>query len=93
MSIDLPICKCPKCGKVLNDATVAFGERLDAEPGDSWSICFYCGAIVLFDKQLNTLRLPTPAEWSDVESDPAFFGELQAQQRLVIQFRKAGKAN
>jgi hypothetical protein len=51
---------CTNCGKLCDAAAYAGAGEATPSPGD-FTICFYCGHLMLFDDRLH-LRDPTDAE-------------------------------
>lgn len=51
--------QCPDCGKVLDAAKSADGDR--APKPDDLSVCLYCGSILQFDAGMSLVAL-TPTE-------------------------------
>lgn len=47
----LPNCKCPNCNKLIDSATNMDGTEISPQVDDI-SVCFYCGEILKYDKDL-----------------------------------------
>lgn len=65
---------CPHCGELNNDHSPAIAKTLQPSDGDA-SICWSCKKPAIFTIGLLgqlTLRVPTPAEQTDIENDPAY---------------------
>lgn len=54
---DRSVCGCPCCGSVLNAATNTDGSSSGPEKDDI-TVCFYCGALLLFNEDLTTREAP-----------------------------------
>lgn len=68
-SYDLPVTHCPHCGHKHDAATNLEAPRAPGQ-GDV-SICLECGGIAVFDADPLRLRLPTPDEQAQLESNQA----------------------
>ncbi len=54
----LPNCKCPNCDKLIDSATNMDGTDISPQEDDI-SICFYCGAVLRYDKDLAVEEVST----------------------------------
>ena len=63
--------KCPSCKVELNMSTPVDGSKRKPVPGDI-SVCFYCGAFMMFDKNVHRTKM-TKKQFEKLEP------ELQAQ--------------
>jgi hypothetical protein len=48
---------CPSCGEIL-DAHRAFDGSEEQPKPDDLGICYYCGTVFKFDKELNRVSMP-----------------------------------
>lgn len=55
VSVRLPATTCPTCRETL-DGVTSTGSRAQPEPGD-YSICVYCGTLLMFTETLVLRRL------------------------------------
>jgi hypothetical protein len=58
---------CPYCQHAMTYTTSIVGKDEPPEDGD-WVLCIRCGGVCMFDA--GALRIPTPAETSELEGQP-----------------------
>ncbi len=51
-------CRCPNCDKLIDSATNADNSTSKPIEGDI-TICFYCGGILMYDKDFNVEEVTT----------------------------------
>jgi hypothetical protein len=68
-TFNMPVTYCPHCGHRHDAATNLEAPRAPGK-GDV-SICLECGGVALFDMDPVRLRMPTPAEQVELESNQA----------------------
>ena len=70
---------CPLCGKTLNSAT---GDEVPKE--DDMSVCFGCGGLLTFNKDL-TVRIATQDELKSLqEGQPDAWAELMTYKEGIL---------
>lgn len=62
---------CPYCGYHVNRASNIADRSLHPKPGDM-IICLDCGKPSVFMEDASGIRLPTPAELTEIEADPEY---------------------
>jgi len=76
--------QCFGCGSRLNGLTAGSGKDGERpKPGD-FSVCLYCGCLLVFDFTATALRLPWSEERRQFEADP----RLTSVRRVVGEVRK-----
>ena len=60
---------CPGCGEFLDDCTPTGPGRVQPRPGDV-TVCAYCAAVLVFDGEPVSVRLPTNAEVTELRGMP-----------------------
>lgn len=84
-TFSMPVTYCPHCGHKHDAATNLEAPRAPGK-GDV-SICLECGGVALFDVDPIRLRLPTPAEQIELESNQA----VVSAQLVVVAMSMEGK--
>lgn len=72
----LPEAFCPACGQKVNAATAANGEDIAPRAGDL-TVCFHCGCITSYDKDMQLVLIPEATL-----KDPSYSEALVARKKI-----------
>jgi len=76
---------CPECGKSMNKSAAADGGNTEPWTGDI-SLCYECGAICLYDRELQLVK-PTEEELKSIRNDSETWFFIGACQQAIHQKR------
>jgi hypothetical protein len=74
--------RCPQCDYTLTGATIAHGEDLAPQEGDT-SICANCGQLLTYKADL-TLRGITTEEIRALMDDPLAWSTIEKAQKFIL---------